>query len=107
MARRKEGKRHPLNMRTTKELREKLEQAAAKSGRSLVGEVEYRLERSFDRDETVKLAKSEMTKALETWLEGLKTEAVGTWSERLKTEGTRLKTGAVETRLRRDKEGKQ
>ena len=50
-----EGKRYPLNMRTTKEMREKLERAARKSGRSLVGEVEYRLERSFDREEVVKL----------------------------------------------------
>jgi TraY domain len=46
-----EGKRYPLNMRTTKEMREKLERAAAQSGRSLVQEVEFRLERSFDREE--------------------------------------------------------
>jgi hypothetical protein len=43
-----EGKRHPLNMRTTKELREKIDRAAEQSGRSLVQEVEHRLERSFD-----------------------------------------------------------
>jgi hypothetical protein len=42
-----EGKRHPLNMRTTEDIREKLENAAAVSGRSLAQEVEYRLERSF------------------------------------------------------------
>ncbi len=46
-----DGKRHPLNMRTTKELREKIERAAAQSGRSLVQEVEFRLERSFWEDE--------------------------------------------------------
>jgi hypothetical protein len=46
------GKRYPLNMRSTKELREQLERAAAQSGRSLVQEVEHRLERSF-RDENV------------------------------------------------------
>ena len=40
----------PLNMRTTRELREKLEKNAANSGRSLAQEVEYRLEQSF-RDE--------------------------------------------------------
>ncbi len=45
------GKRHPLNMRTTKELRDKIERAARLSGRSLVQEVEYRLERSFWEDE--------------------------------------------------------
>ncbi len=37
----------PLNMRTTRETRERLEKAAADSGRSLVQEVEARLERSF------------------------------------------------------------
>ena len=45
------GKRHPLNMRTTKELRERLEAAAAASGRSLAQEVEARLQRSFDQDQ--------------------------------------------------------
>ena len=44
------GKRHSLTIRTTKELRESLEQAAEASGRSLAQEVELRLERSFDRD---------------------------------------------------------
>jgi len=43
-----EGKRYPLNMRTTKEVREMLELAARKSGRSLVQEVEWRLALSFD-----------------------------------------------------------
>ncbi len=47
----KSVKRHPLNMRTTKELRDKVERAAKLSGRSLVQEVEYRLERSFWEDE--------------------------------------------------------
>jgi TraY domain len=37
-------------MRTTKDLREKLEQAAGKSGRSLVQEVEARLEQSLNGD---------------------------------------------------------
>lgn len=46
------GKRHPLNMRTTKEMRKRLEKAAAESGRSLVQEVEHRLEASF-RDEAL------------------------------------------------------
>jgi hypothetical protein len=45
-----EGKRSPLNMRTTKDLREKLEKAAGKSGRSLVQEVEARLEQSLNGD---------------------------------------------------------
>ncbi len=46
-----EGKRTPLNMRTTRELRERLEREAADSGRSLAQEVEFRLERSFMIDE--------------------------------------------------------
>jgi Arc-like DNA binding domain len=41
------GKRHPLNMRTTKETRDRLEEAAVANGRSLAQEVEARLERSF------------------------------------------------------------
>jgi TraY domain len=45
------GKRYPLNMRTTKELRERLERAANKSGRSLVQEVEHRLEMSFAEED--------------------------------------------------------
>jgi predicted HicB family RNase H-like nuclease len=48
------GKRYPLNMRTTKELRDKIDWAAAVSGRSLVQEVESRLERSFQEEEIEK-----------------------------------------------------
>jgi predicted HicB family RNase H-like nuclease len=48
------GKRYPLNMRTTKELRDKIESAATVSGRSLVQEVEIRLERSFQEEEIEK-----------------------------------------------------
>src|SRR5262249_5422811 len=46
-----EGKRHPLALRTTKELREALEKSAARSGRSLAQEVEYRLEDSLKREQ--------------------------------------------------------
>ena len=42
------GKRYPLNMRTTKELRERLERAAAESGRSLAQEVEHIVEWHFN-----------------------------------------------------------
>jgi hypothetical protein len=45
------GKRYPLNMRTTRELRDRIEAAAHASGRSLVQEVEYRLEQSFQEEE--------------------------------------------------------
>lgn len=45
-----ENRRSALNMKTTADLRERLEQAAAKSGRSLTHEVEHRIERSFFED---------------------------------------------------------
>ena len=46
-----EGKRYPLNMRTTKALRNRLQKAASTSGRSLAHETELRLERSFARED--------------------------------------------------------
>jgi len=45
-----EGKRVPLNMRTTQDLRDKIEAAAKAAGRSIAQEVEIRLERSFHDD---------------------------------------------------------
>ncbi|MGY4289616.1 hypothetical protein ACVWXO_008882 [Bradyrhizobium sp. LM2.7] len=42
------GKRHPLNMRTTQELRDRMEDAARRSGRSLAAEVEARMEHSLN-----------------------------------------------------------
>jgi hypothetical protein len=42
-----EVKRHPIGVRTTKALKEKIEDAAAGSGRSVAQEVEARLEQSF------------------------------------------------------------
>ena len=51
-----EGKRVPLNMRTTREVREKLEKAAADSGRSLTQQVEYQIEqfqRGDDHEQAV------------------------------------------------------
>lgn len=47
------GKRFALNMRTTAELRRKLEEAARVAGRSLTQETEYRLERSFEVDKHI------------------------------------------------------
>ena len=48
-----EGKRYALGLRTTKELRDLLQQAADSSGRSLAQEIEFRLERSFERERTL------------------------------------------------------
>jgi len=47
-------------MRTTKELRGKIEEAAMASGRSLVQEVEFRLEQSFRREEDDRRRKEEL-----------------------------------------------
>jgi hypothetical protein len=51
----------PLNMKVTQDLRTRLERAARKSGRSLTGEVGYRVERGFDYE---KLFGSEYTQIL-------------------------------------------
>lgn len=48
-----DAKRYPLNMRTTRETRERLESAAKANARSLAQEVEYRLQRSFDDTDIV------------------------------------------------------
>ncbi len=47
-----EGKRHPLNMRTTKDVRDRLEAVATESGRSLAQEVEFRVQKSFSNELT-------------------------------------------------------
>jgi hypothetical protein len=52
-------------MRTTRELRERIIAAAHASGRSLVQEVEYRLERSFEKEGQQKLAEQAATTALQ------------------------------------------
>jgi hypothetical protein len=57
------GKRHPMNMRTTRELRERIIAAAHASGRSLVAEVEYRLERSFEKENEARLIEAVATAA--------------------------------------------
>jgi hypothetical protein len=47
LKRKEVGKRYPLNMRTTWEMRERLEVEARASGRSLAQEVEFRLQQSI------------------------------------------------------------
>ena len=46
-----EGKRSVLNARVTRETRQRLQEAAANSGRSLSQEIEFRLERTFAQDD--------------------------------------------------------
>lgn len=53
------GKRMPLGVRTTPEIRAKMEAAAKASGRSLAQEIEFRLEQSFDREATVRAVLAE------------------------------------------------
>jgi hypothetical protein len=60
-------------MRTTKELRDKIEEAASTSGRSLVQEVEFRLERSFRQQEI----ESEINNALYAWAHSYRDELIG------------------------------
>src|SRR5689334_17347519 len=45
-----DARRAALNMKTTEAIRQKLEDAAKRSGRTLTHEVEYRLEQSFNQD---------------------------------------------------------
>jgi hypothetical protein len=47
----KAGKRYPMNLRTTFDVRQKLETAAKFSGRSLSAEVEHRVEESIRQDD--------------------------------------------------------
>ena len=46
-----EAKRHPMGIRTTKDLKEKVEALAAANGRSVAAEIELRLEESIRREE--------------------------------------------------------
>jgi hypothetical protein len=46
------GKRYPLGMRVSHDIRTKLEEAANASGRSLTAEAEHRLEDSFRREQS-------------------------------------------------------
>jgi hypothetical protein len=46
----RESRRFPLNLRTTREMRDQLELHAKESGRSLIQEIEFRLEQSFQYD---------------------------------------------------------
>lgn len=59
------GKRHPLSFRVTFETRHRLEDAALVSGRSLTGELEHRLEQSFDRDDLETAIRKVMTSIAE------------------------------------------
>lgn len=59
-----EGKRLALNMRATKELRTRLEAAAAASGRSLAQEAEMRLESSFRAEDAVTIMSERMSELL-------------------------------------------
>jgi hypothetical protein len=50
------GKRYPLNMRTTFEVRRELERAAAATGRSLAQEAEHRIQQTFQNQKVLQEA---------------------------------------------------
>lgn len=56
------GKRHPLNVRTTFELRQSLEAAAMQSGRSLTQEAEARIESSFQQENAASVLEDQLKK---------------------------------------------
>jgi TraY domain-containing protein len=49
-----EAKRFALNMKTTEQVRRRLEEAAGASGRSLTHEVEHRLEQSLQEEDLLR-----------------------------------------------------
>lgn len=55
-------KKSPMNMRTTPELRSKLDAAVKFSGRSMCAEVEFRVEKSFIEDDVIKKIAEAMKK---------------------------------------------
>ena len=79
------GKRYPLNMRTTKELRDKIEKAAMASGRSLVQEVEFRLERSFQEQQIEKELERKLKALADGMLQGWRKE-LQQWADKAKRE---------------------
>ncbi|UQD96146.1 hypothetical protein [Bradyrhizobium japonicum] len=56
------GKRYPLNVRTTFELRQSIEAAAAQSGRSLTQEAEARIESSFQQENAASVLEDQLKK---------------------------------------------
>jgi hypothetical protein len=54
------GERVPLSLRITPSAKKKLEAAAELNGRSLSQEAEYRIERSFDREDISKRVRAEL-----------------------------------------------
>jgi len=67
------GERVTLGLRVSADMKRKLEKDAVKNGRSLSQEAEFRLERSYDRDEIfthLALFKDDLRAGIEAWLEG-------------------------------------
>lgn len=51
----REEKREPISIRTTPSVKARMQLAASKAGRSLTQEVEFRLEKSLEQDDTLRL----------------------------------------------------
>jgi hypothetical protein len=83
------AKRYPISMRTTKELKERLEQASRGTGRSIAQEVEFRLEQydatraMFGREAIFRLmvVLAQVLTAVERRTGGRLEEDAQTWSE--------------------------
>jgi len=61
-----------LGLRVSADMKRKLEKDAVKNGRSLSQEAEFRLERSYDRDEIfthLAVFKDDLRAGIEAWLE--------------------------------------
>jgi hypothetical protein len=72
------GERVPLSLRITPSAKKKLEAAAGLNGRSLSQEAEYRIERSFDREDISKSVGTELRRELRA----LMSEGGDPWLER-------------------------
>jgi hypothetical protein len=77
------GKRYPLNMRTTREVRELLERVAAASGRSLVQQAEHMIQSSL-RDELLFTAlggsvAGSVIRPILLFLSSLESSRIGDW----------------------------
>lgn len=59
-----EVRRSLINVRTTADIRRRLEEAAASSGRSLTHEIEHRLEQTFAEDYMRQIAREEAQRLL-------------------------------------------
>jgi len=76
------GERVPLSLRISPSAKKKLEAAAELNGRSLSQEAEYRIERSFDREDISERVSKRVGAELRRELRALMSEGGDPWLER-------------------------